>query len=208
MDRYLFGHSNFMWTYMAMSAVARGMFATVGEASRPFWQGLPAAPAFEQGPRQSARVKRVRKKKAPKAPIAIEQGAVVAVPAAAVAADGLAVASSSSSVPEGELSLEQRQLRLQQEEVGTSAAAVAALDSYQPVSAADGMEVVPDGPEAAAAGGVEAAAEAQLSSAPGVMGSAESLESLLREPHLQHQPSLSDTAMGMALRDAVTQAVS
>jgi len=123
MDRYLLGHSNFMWTYMAMSAIARGMFATVGEGSRPFWQGLPAAPAFEQRPRQSARVKRVRKKKAPKAPLAVE-AAGVAVPAAAVAGEGLALASSSSSVPEGELSFEQQQQRLQQEEVGSPAAAV------------------------------------------------------------------------------------
>jgi hypothetical protein len=201
MDRYLFGHSNFMWTYMAMSAIARSMFTTVGEASRPFWQGLPAAPAFEQGPRQSARVKRVRKKKAPKAPVALEQAGVgVAVPAA-VAADGLGVASSSSSVLEGELSLEQQQQqRLQQEEVGTSAAAAAGLESYQPISAADGLEVVPDG--------VEAAAEVQLTSAPGVMGSPDALEALLQEAQLQRQPSMSDTAMGMALRDAVTQAVS
>lgn len=45
MDRYLIGHSNFLWTYLAMTTAARVASNQVGETHRPFCQGLPEAAA-------------------------------------------------------------------------------------------------------------------------------------------------------------------
>jgi hypothetical protein len=49
----------------------------------------------------------------------------------------------------------------------------------------------------------------QLESGPAVMGGATALQEQLQQqqPQLQHQQSLGDSAMGAALRDAVSEAV-
>ena len=98
--------------------------------------------------------------------------------------------------------------------------AAAALQAYQPISAEDGLEVA-DSQQAEAVrslGAMEAAAHQQLQSAPAVMGSATALQDLVlqqqqpgeqqqQQPQLQHLPSLSDSAVGAALRDAVAETV-
>jgi hypothetical protein len=209
MDRYLFGHSNFMWTYMLFSGVARGLFTYAGELSRPLWQGLPAAPAWNQhsGPRQTARVKIVRKKKVKKTEAAAAGGepalaAAAVVGAAEAGTQAVADApSSSGSLAAGEQWQQQQQAA---GEVSSSseavAAAAAALQDYQPISAADQMSVEQ-------LGELERSVEHQLTSSPGVMGSADTLEALIREPSLQQQSSLGDSAVGLALQQAVTAPV-
>ncbi|CAD7700006.1 unnamed protein product [Ostreobium quekettii] len=41
-DRYLFDHSSFLWSYMAASTMFRVANVSIGEASRPWFQGLPS----------------------------------------------------------------------------------------------------------------------------------------------------------------------
>lgn len=41
LDRYLFERSNYLWTYLGISTLARGLSWSVGEQSRFWWQGLP-----------------------------------------------------------------------------------------------------------------------------------------------------------------------
>jgi hypothetical protein len=97
--------------------------------------------------------------------------------------------------------------------------AAAALAAYQPISADDSLEVG-ESQQAEAVrslGALEAAAHQQLQSAPAVMGSATALQDLVlqqqqpgeqqQQPQWQHLPSMSDTAMGAALRDAVAETV-
>jgi hypothetical protein len=112
---------------------------------------------------------------------------------------------------------------------GAEAAAAAALSAYQPISAGDGLEVADDHARQVQAlrglGPLEAAVHEQLQSAPAVMGGHSALEDLIaqqRQPveahqqqqqqqlgqqQLHHMPSLSDSAIGAALRDAVGEAV-
>ncbi|GMH43770.1 hypothetical protein BSKO_11704 [Bryopsis sp. KO-2023] len=40
-DRYLFDHSNFLWSYLTASALFRTVSTGFGEAARPWFQGLP-----------------------------------------------------------------------------------------------------------------------------------------------------------------------
>jgi hypothetical protein len=44
MDKYLFERANMIWAYVAMTGVYRVVSNRVGEASRPWWQGLPTEP--------------------------------------------------------------------------------------------------------------------------------------------------------------------
>ncbi len=50
LDRYLFGHSSFLWTYMGLTGAARVASIGVGELSRPWWQGLPEPQQREARP--------------------------------------------------------------------------------------------------------------------------------------------------------------
>lgn len=44
MDKYLFERANSLWAYVGMTALYRVISNRVGEASRPWWQGLPTEP--------------------------------------------------------------------------------------------------------------------------------------------------------------------
>ncbi|KAG2496868.1 hypothetical protein HYH03_005269 [Edaphochlamys debaryana] len=46
MDRYMLGHSNFLWTYLAATGAARVVSNQIGETHRPFLQGLPEPAAL------------------------------------------------------------------------------------------------------------------------------------------------------------------
>ena len=50
MDRYLFGHSNFLWSYLIASSVVRVMSHAVSQQSRLFFMGLPTQPPPEESP--------------------------------------------------------------------------------------------------------------------------------------------------------------
>jgi len=45
MDKYLFERANMIWAYVGMTTLYRLVSNRVGEASRPWWQGLPTEPA-------------------------------------------------------------------------------------------------------------------------------------------------------------------
>jgi hypothetical protein len=227
MDRYLFSHSNFLWTYMGMSLLSRGLFTAAGEASRPWWQGLTTDVAASHAS-QVKKVRRVRRKvnKSGTAPTHVVSGAerqaqlaaAAAAAAASVAADPAAAGVDGSSSPLGDYQPIAAAVGDGSSRVEQSAAA-AALSAYQPVSADDSLEVA-DSQQAEAVrslGALEAAAHQQLQSAPAVMGSATALQDLVlqaqqpgqqqQQPQLQHLPSISDSAMGAALRDAVAETV-
>lgn len=44
LDRFFFEHSNFLWSYLMTTGIYRSVSAAVGEAHRPAFTGLPAAP--------------------------------------------------------------------------------------------------------------------------------------------------------------------
>ncbi len=50
MDRYLFGHSNLLWSYLVASSVVRVMSHAVSQQSRLFFMGLPTQPPPEESP--------------------------------------------------------------------------------------------------------------------------------------------------------------
>jgi hypothetical protein len=227
MDRYLFNHTNFLWTYMGMSLLSRGLFTAAGEASRPWWQGLTTDVAASHVAR-SKKVRRVRRKvnKSGTAPTHVVSGAerqaqlAAAAAAAAVSVDPAAAGVDGSS--SGVLADYQPIAAAVGEGSSSSSSmesAAAALAAYQPISADDSLEVG-ESQQAEAVrslGALEAAAHQQLQSAPAVMGSATALHDLVlqqqqpgeqqQQPQLQHLPSMSDTAMGAALRDAVAETV-
>jgi hypothetical protein len=226
MDRYLFNHTNFLWTYMGMTLLSRGLFTAAGEASRPWWQGLTTDVAASHVAR-SKKVRRVRRKvnKTGTAPTHVISGAerqaqlAAAAAAAAVVADPAAAGVDGSS--SGVLADYQPIAAAVGEGSSSSSmeSAAAALAAYQPISAEDSLEVG-ESQQAEAVrslGALEAAAHQQLQSAPAVMGSATALHDLVlqqqqpgeqqQQPQLQHLPSMSDTAMGAALRDAVAETV-
>jgi hypothetical protein len=222
MDRYLFNHTNFLWTYMGMTLLSRGLFTAAGEASRPWWQGLTTDVAASHVAR-SKKVRRVRRKvnKSGTAPTHVVSGAerqaqlAAAAAAAAVAVDPAAAGVEGSS--SGVLADYQPIAAAMGEGSSSMESAAAALAAYQPISAEDSLEVG-ESQQAEAVrslGALEAAAHQQLQSAPAVMGSATALQDLVlqqqqpsqQQPQLQHLPSMSDTAMGAALRDAVAETV-
>jgi hypothetical protein len=225
MDRYLFGHSNFMWTYMGFSLLARGMFASVGEMSRPWWQGLTQETAASHVA-AAKKLKRVRRKvnKSGTATSTLpgaaahQQAAAAAAAAAAVAvapgSSSSLVGDSSSSSLEGAAAAEQQQQLGDYQPIGSSSsssveAAAAALNSYQPISADDALEVSDSAQVEAVRqlGSLEASMQQHLEAGPAVMGGASALHELVQQPQLQHQQSLGDSAMGAALRDAVAESV-
>jgi len=223
MDRYLFNHTNFLWTYMGFSLLARGLFTAAGEVSRPWWQGLTTDTAASHVAR-AKKVRRVRRKvnKTGTAPTHVPSGAerqaqlaAAAAAAAAVAADPEAGSSSSGALAD------YQPIAAAVGDVSSSSSvegAAAALQAYQPISAEDGLEVA-DSQQVEAVrslDSLEAAAHQQLQSAPAVMGSATALHDLVlqqqqpgqqQQPQLQHLPSLSDSAMGAALRESVAETV-
>lgn len=224
MDRYLFNHTNFLWTYMGMTLLSRGLFTAAGEASRPWWQGLTTDVSASHVAR-SKKVRRVRRKvnKSGTAPTHVVSGAerqaqlAAAAAAAAMAVDPAAAGVDGSS--SGGLADYQPIAAAVGEDSSSMESAAAALAAYQPISAEDSLEVG-ESQQAEAVrglGALEAAAHQQLQSAPAVMGSATALQDLVlqqqqpgeqqQQPQLQHLPSMSDTAMGAALRDAVSATV-
>ncbi|GLC55983.1 hypothetical protein PLESTB_001051700 [Pleodorina starrii] len=74
MDRYLLGHSNFLWTYLATSGAARIVSNQIGETHRPLCQGLPDPSALPR--------RRVVKKKVIVRRKVVKPAAESAVPAA------------------------------------------------------------------------------------------------------------------------------
>ena len=98
LDRYLFSHSNFLWSYLGISGLTRMVGMAVGEASRPWWQGLPPP-----GSRKVTRTRRVSKKVQRRVP----RSALTAAGAPALAAAAAAAASpvvEAVSMGEGEAS--------------------------------------------------------------------------------------------------------
>ena len=93
LDRYLFGHTSYLWTYMLATGAARVSSVAVGEMSRPFWQGLPAVQQQQQ--QQQVRTKKVSKKVSRKVPKAAAAAAFVAVDSMAEAGEAAAIASPS-----------------------------------------------------------------------------------------------------------------
>jgi hypothetical protein len=87
LDRFLFQRCNYLWTYMGISMLTRGLSTAVGEMSRPWMQGLP----------KTTQRKRVVKKKVIK-----RRRAAEAAPVAAAAA----VAATPAVMSESPLSLE------------------------------------------------------------------------------------------------------
>eukprot|EP00879_Flechtneria_rotunda_P000742 GHRR01000862.1.p1 GENE.GHRR01000862.1~~GHRR01000862.1.p1 ORF type:complete len:642 (+),score=246.10 GHRR01000862.1:97-2022(+) len=215
MDRYLFGHSNYLWTYLGFSMVARSLFAGVGELSRPWWQGLSTDSAASHVAR-SKKVRRVRKKVnksgtvSSQTPSAAAHQAQLAQQAAAVAA-GLAVAAATdgSSLPQLE-GLTNYQATASISGSDGSSPADAALQSYQPITA-DTEGLASRSQTAAKQLGemsLEASLQQQLQSRPAVMGSATSLQDVIEQQ--QPQQSLTDAAMGAAsaaLQGAAVQVV-
>ncbi|MEW5298394.1 MAG: hypothetical protein WDW38_000873 [Sanguina aurantia] len=66
MDRYLFSHSNYLWTYVGVSGVARIISQNIGEMARPFMQGLATTPApIVKVEKNRRMVKRVKPRVAP-----------------------------------------------------------------------------------------------------------------------------------------------
>lgn len=228
--RYLFNHTNFLWTYLGFSLLSRGLFTAAGEASRPWWQGLTTDVAASHAAR-AKKVRRVRRKvnKTGTAPTYVASGAERQAQLAAAAAAAAAVAANPAAAG-AEGSSSSSQLADYQPiaaavgegagaESSSTAAAAEALAAYQPISAEDSLEVG-ESQQAEAVrslGALEAAAHQQLQSAPAVMGSATALHDLVlqqqqqpgehQQQQLQHLPSMSDTAMGAALRDAVAETV-
>jgi hypothetical protein len=56
-DRYLFGHSNYLWSYLAFSGIVRVASNRIGEPTRLALQGLPSDPP-RRSPAVSARPQR------------------------------------------------------------------------------------------------------------------------------------------------------
>lgn len=100
MDRYLVGHSNFLWTYLAATAAARVVSNQVGESHRPWLQGLPEPSALPR--RRVVKKKVIVRRKVVKP---VEEVAAPEVSTAALAAGALAVgtvAVGAESLPEVE----------------------------------------------------------------------------------------------------------
>ena len=68
LDRFLFGHANFLWTYLGLSGATRLASMAVGEVSRPWFQGLPDVPESHKRV-VTRRVSRKVAKKVPRASI-------------------------------------------------------------------------------------------------------------------------------------------
>jgi hypothetical protein len=231
---------------MGFSLLARGAFAGVGELNRPWWQGLTTSTAASHVA-AAKKMKRVRRKvnksgtatshipsgAAHHAQLAQQAAAAAAVAAASTAsnigsevqpargAGSFAGDQATSSSSSGSSSNASAEASLG---VSTSAeAAAAALQSYQPISADDALQVA-DSQQVEALkqlGALEASVHQQLHNNPAVMGSAAALQDLIAQqqqqadtsaaaaaaahPQLQHLHSLSDSAMGAALRDAVAE---
>ena len=80
-DRYLFSHSNFLWTYLAATGLARLAGNRVGEAARPWFQGLAPAPAAQlRKVRRVVKKTRAVKRAASRPAAALDDAAAVAGP--------------------------------------------------------------------------------------------------------------------------------
>jgi hypothetical protein len=194
LDRYLFGHASALWSYVALTTIARVGGAAVGELSRPWWQGLPTEAAASHAQRRT-RVRKV-KRRVVKRPAAAQQPAEAALaPAvAAVAAGGAEQALDGSGAFEAFVQQQraeqpaegqQQQGQEPEEQQQRQVRAAASASDYEGEAAASGP------------GSFEAEVEGRLTSAPALMGSPEGLSALAR------QQSFSNSAMGGALRDAV-----
>ncbi|EFJ43257.1 hypothetical protein VOLCADRAFT_106890 [Volvox carteri f. nagariensis] len=91
MDRYLLGHSNFLWTYLAMSGAARVVSNQIGETHRSLCQGLPNPSAHPR--------RRVVKKKVVRRKVVKPAAAPVPEPAATAVAVQPAVESQAADLP-------------------------------------------------------------------------------------------------------------
>lgn len=227
MDRYLFNHTNYLWTYLGFSLISRGMFAGVGEMSRPWWQGLSTDAAASHRVKKVRRVRRKVNKSGTAGAVLpsgaahqqqlAQQAAAVAVAGVVAPAEAGAAADPASSSGSGEAAVAAADNLSNYQPVASSSstvqAAEAALTSYQPISADDALEVSESQQVEAVKqlGSLEASLHQQMQSGPAVMGSATALHDLIEQqqqpPSLQHQQSLSDSAMGGALRDAVAETV-
>lgn len=73
LDRFLFGHSHFLWAYLGLSGATRLASMAIGEISRPWFQGLPSAPPLVTPTRTLTR--RVSRKVARRVPRSSVAGA-------------------------------------------------------------------------------------------------------------------------------------
>ncbi|GFR46673.1 hypothetical protein Agub_g8288 [Astrephomene gubernaculifera] len=141
MDRYLLGHSNFMWTYLALSGTARLVSSQLGETHRALCQGLPDPSSLPKR-RVVKRKVMVRKKVLkPQQPVQVVEpvvaaaAPVVAEPAmttsgqvAAAAAEGAAVQVASTSGRLAEVEQVSSQLLPAQRQAGQQEEDVVVLD--------------------------------------------------------------------------------
>lgn len=214
MDRYLFNHTNYLWTYLGFSLISRGMFAGVGEMSRPWWQGLSTDAAASHRVKKVRRVRRKVNKSGTAGAVLpsgaahqqqlAQQAAAVAVAGVVAPAEAGAAADPASSSGSGEAAVAAADNLSNYQPVASSSstvqAAEAALTSYQPISADDALEVSESQQVEAVKqlGSLEASLHQQMQSGPAVMGSATALHDLIEQqqqpPSLQHQQSLSDSA--------------
>ncbi|KAI8464544.1 MAG: hypothetical protein J3K34DRAFT_474210 [Monoraphidium minutum] len=185
MDRYLFGHASALWSYVALTATARAAACAAGELSRPWWQGLATETAASHTVRRT-RVRKVKRRvvkraaaaAAPQQQLEMESEQQAALAALVAAGGGLAVAQ-----------------RMQQQHNQQRAAARAAGLSGAGSEAGETGEAGARGSE----GGLESDVERRLGAAPALMGSPEGLAALAR------QETFSGSAMGAALRDAMSE---
>lgn len=95
LDRFLFSHSNFLWSYLGISGLTRMVGMAISEAYRPWWQGLPPP-----GSRKVTRTRRVSKKVQRRVPRSALTAA--GAPALAAAAAAAPVVAEGVSIVEGE----------------------------------------------------------------------------------------------------------
>lgn len=98
-DRYLFDHANYLWSYLAASGAFRAISTTVGDQTRRYLQGLPNGDAVVRA--REARQQALRAWAAQQAAAARRSGGVVVrsseAPAVAPAPAAAPAGSSSSA---------------------------------------------------------------------------------------------------------------
>lgn len=214
MDRYLFGHSNFMWTYMGFSGFARLLGAGVSELSRSYWQGLPTQPALQMKQRTTQRVRKLKKKRQSAANSSSKPSTSVQLGASETASPAVAAAdqqdyqpiagthTAATSTPAA--TMDQPAASAASLSDAAATAATAAPQGHQPTSADESMVVAES---RAHDESLESSVEQQLLTEPAVMGSVSQLQQLANKAHAQQLSASSTGGVGQALREAVGQAV-
>jgi hypothetical protein len=98
-DRYLFDHANYLWSYLAVSGIFRSFSTAVGDQTRRYLQGLPNGDEVVR--QRAARLAAYRAWAAQQQAAARRSGGVVMREAPAAAAAAPAAASSGSGSSSG-----------------------------------------------------------------------------------------------------------